>query len=70
MSHTIMETNMTVKGRRNGHIREREVTEPISTETYKANWIPVRPGAQDHEQVPSRMGDRRVYRDGREEVVA
>ena len=61
---------MTDKTKRRGSTRRREVIRPMSQETYKLSWIPVRPGAQDHEQVPSRMGDRRVYRDGREEVVA
>lgn len=61
---------MTVKGRRSGIIRTREVIEPMSSENYKADWVPVRPGAQDHERVPSRIGDRRLYRDGREELVA
>lgn len=60
---------MTVKGRRSGIIRTREVIEPLSQDNYKPDWVPVRPGAQDHEQVPSRIGDRRVYRDGREEMV-
>lgn len=33
------------------------------------NWIPVRVGSQDHESIPSRIGNRYVYRDGREEAV-
>lgn len=53
-----------------GNIRTREVSEPMSKETYEPNWVPVRPGAQDHEVHPSRRGDTLVYRDGRVEVVA
>lgn len=34
---------------------------------FTPGWIPVRPGAQDHENVPSRTGLRREYRDGRVE---
>ena len=61
---------MTDKTKRRGSTRRREVIRPMSQENYKLSWTPVRPGAQDHEQVPSRMGDCRVYRDGRVEVVA
>lgn len=40
-----------------------------SKEPYRPQWRPVRPGADDHEQVPSRIGDQRVYRDGRKEAA-
>lgn len=59
---------MAIKAQRSGNIRARNVIKPISNDIYRPHWIPVRPGAQDHEQVPSRMGDRRVWRDGRVEV--
>lgn len=48
-----------------GDVQMRTVSEPISQEVYRPEWIPVRPGSQDHENVPSRIGDRRVWRDGR-----
>lgn len=48
-----------------GNIKSRSVPMPASTgEVYKPQWIPVRPGAQDHERVPSRRSDGRYYRDG------
>jgi hypothetical protein len=40
----------------------------ISKDPYIPEWVPVRAGAQDHEQVPSRRFDVREYRDGK--VVA
>ena len=58
---------MNAKAKRS--IRAREVAKPISQETYKPNWIPVRPGATDHEKVPSRRSDGRYYRDGRVEAL-
>ena len=36
---------------------------------YRPNWIFARAGADDHEKHPSRIGNRLVYRDGREERV-
>ena len=47
----------------------RTVTNTAVTATYVPNWIPVRPGAQDHEAIPSLQGSRRVYRDGRVEAA-
>lgn len=38
---------------------------PIPKEQYRMHWIPVRVGSQDHEAVPSRQGNRLIYRDGR-----
>lgn len=32
-------------------------------------WVPVREGAQQHEQIPSRFNDRLEYRDGRKEAA-
>ena len=40
-----------------------------SVEVYRPQWVPVRPGAQDHERVPSRRADGRYYRDGRVEAI-
>ena len=40
-----------------------------SKEVYRPQWIPVRPGSQDHERVPSRRPDGRYYRDGRVEAI-
>lgn len=39
---------------------------------YSDAWrlLPARPGADDHAQHPSRIGNRRVWPDGRQEVVA
>lgn len=39
---------------------------------YSDAWrlLPARPGADDHAQHPSRIGNRRVWLDGRQEVVA
>jgi len=34
---------------------------------HQEKWVPVRPGSQDHEEIPSRMGQR-TWRDGRVEV--
>ncbi len=36
---------------------------------FTPDWIPVRPGAQDHEKIPSLFGSRREWRDGRVEAV-
>lgn len=47
----------------------REITNAASKETYRTEWVPVRPGSQDHERVPSRRADGRYYRDGRKEAV-
>lgn len=47
----------------------RTVTNGASKEQYRVEWIPVRPGSQDHEKIPSRMGDECIYRDGRREAA-
>ena len=60
---------MTAKGRRRGNTRAREVIKPLGQQNYTPNWVPVRPGAQDHEAVPSLHCGRRFYRDGRVEVA-
>ena len=36
---------------------------------FVSSWVPVRPGANDHEQIPSRNFNRREYRDGRVEEI-
>jgi hypothetical protein len=38
-------------------------------ESYKPTWNDGRPGAQDHEAIPSRQADGLHYRDGRKEPV-
>lgn len=45
--------------------RNRTVSSPMSDDIYKPEWVPVRPGSQDHEKIPSRYGNRFEYRDGR-----
>ena len=54
-------------------VRQRTLTN--STVDHRAHplvvgWVPVRPGSQDHENIPSRFGDRIEYRDGRVEVLS
>ena len=46
-----------------------------STVDHKQNplvvgWVPVRVGAQEHENIPSRFDDRLEYRDGRVKELA
>jgi hypothetical protein len=48
---------------------ERTLTQPMSQENYKPEWVPVRPGSQDHENVPSRRASTREWRDGRVEAA-
>jgi hypothetical protein len=36
---------------------------------YKPEWVPVRPGSQDHENVPSRRVETREWRNGRKEAA-
>lgn len=38
-----------------------------TTGTYSPIWQPLRPGADQHEQIPSRRAAERVWRDGRRE---
>ena len=57
------------KVRTRGDVPVRSIVQPLTSQTYKPNWIPVRPGAQDHENVPSRRSDGRYFRDGRVEEV-
>lgn len=60
---------MTHQRRYKNAVPLRTVTNGSSSGTYIPNWIPVRPGSQDHEKIPSRMGDMRIYRDGRREAA-
>jgi len=39
------------------------------SDKYTPVWQPMRPGAEDALKVPSRMGDRLHYRDGRVEAT-
>jgi hypothetical protein len=47
--------------------RTRTVNTPLSDDDYKPEWVPVRPGSQDHENIPSRRVETREWRDGRVE---
>lgn len=54
-------------------VRQRTLTN--STVDHRANplvvgWVPVRSGAQEHENIPSRFDNRLEYRDGRVEVLS
>ena len=47
----------------------RTITNANKGGSFNAAWVPVRPGADDHENIPSRTFDRREYRDGRVEEI-
>lgn len=47
--------------------RTRDVVNGNTTGPYSPSWVPVRPGADDHEQVPSLHAGVRTWRDGRKE---
>lgn len=65
-----MESNMSgVKATTGNMPRNRTVSSPMSQENYKPEWVPVRPGSQDHENVPSRRASTREWRDGRVEAA-
>jgi len=54
-------------------VRQRTLTN--STVDHRKNplvvgWVPVRPGSQEHEKIPSRFNDRLEYRDGRVEELS
>lgn len=49
--------------------RARTVNTPLSDDHYKPEWVPVRPGSQDHENIPSRRAVTREWRDGRVEAA-
>lgn len=44
----------------------REIVNGSSQGIYVPQWGPMRPGAEDALKLPSRMGSRLIYRDGRE----
>ena len=48
----------------------RTITNANNSGSYRAAWVPVRPGADDHERLPSRINDRLEYRDGRVEELS
>lgn len=48
----------------------RTIVAGSSEGNYVPQWGPSRPNADQHEQIPSRMGKRLTYRDGREEKLA
>lgn len=45
------------------------IANPGSKEIYRPKWAPLRPGADQHEEIPSRIGDKLVYRDGRKDQL-
>ena len=47
----------------------RTITNSNSREVYRPSWAPVRPGAQDHEVLPSRFNDTLTFRNGKTEVL-
>ena len=47
----------------------RTITNANNRGSHNAAWVPVRPGADDHENIPSRNFNRREYRDGRVEEI-
>ena len=48
---------------------ERTVTTPPPAQIYVPKWTVHRPGAQDHEAIPSLHTGTRYYRDGRQVPV-
>lgn len=48
----------------------REIVAGTSKGYYVPTWQPLRPNADQHEHIPSRIGKRLNYRDGREEKLA
>jgi hypothetical protein len=47
----------------------RQIVAGSTTGTYVPQWGPMRTGAEDALKLPSRMGKRLTYRDGREEKL-
>lgn len=43
----------------------RVYTAAATKEPLVVNWVPVRPGSENHEKIPSRFGNRLEYRDGK-----
>ncbi len=48
----------------------REIVNGSSDGDYVPTWQPLRPGAEDALKLPSRIGKRLNYRDGRKEKLA
>ncbi len=48
---------------------QRVVAAGTTTGSYKPTWAPLRPGADQHEQIPSLRAGKRQYRDGRRELA-
>jgi hypothetical protein len=59
----------TAMNKRNQPVQTRTITNASVAGTYVPVWRPTRPGAEDHEKVPSLQGVQRVFRDGRVEEV-
>jgi len=49
---------------------KREHTDPSPREIYTPGWTTVRAGSDKALEIPSRVGNRKHYRDGRVELVA
>ena len=64
-----MESIMSIKATTGNLPRQRTVSSPLSDDNYKPEWVPVRPGSQDHEAVPSRRVETREWRNGRKEAA-
>lgn len=47
----------------------RTLTNAATSGIYRPKWAPVRPGADDHEKVPSLRGTTRYFRNGRQEAA-
>lgn len=48
----------------------RTIPHELPEGNYIPQWQPLRPGADDALKIPSRINNRLVYRDGREEKLA
>lgn len=49
---------------------KREHTSLSQRDIYQPGWTSLRPGANAALEIPSRVGNRKQYRDGRVEVIA
>ena len=49
---------------------KREHTSLSQRDIYQPGWTSLRPGANAALEIPSRVGNRKHYRDGRVEVIA
>lgn len=58
---------MTNTRRKADIVPSRTITNAGEKEPYSPSWVPVRPGSQDHEKVPSLQFGQRRFRDGRRE---